>query len=347
MGLLIEIAILILSLGVILLGAEVFTNGVEWLGKKLKLSEGAVGSILAAVGTALPETMIPVIAILFGGPSEGGHGGGHDIGIGAILGAPFMLSTLAMFISGIAVIYTKKKRANYPVMNVNPVVMERDLMFFIIVYTTAILAAFLPTHTIKMFVIIFLVGAYGYYVYKTLTDPCPDDGEEEHLAQCYFDKIFTKKGDDPALSIIIIQVLSALGLIVLGAKFFVSSIEFMAGMFGIPAFVLSLIIAPIATELPEKFNSVIWISQGKDTLALGNITGAMVFQSSLIPALGIALTDWNLTTGALISAVLALASALIIYSQLKLRDRVTPYTLVIGGGFYLVFVSLVFLGVVH
>ena len=36
---------------------------------------------------------------------------------------------------------------------------------------------------------------------------------------------------------------------------------------------LALVIAPIATELPEKFNSLIWVRQGKDTLAMGNITG--------------------------------------------------------------------------
>lgn len=339
---LINIAKLILSLGVILLGAEVFTNGIEWLGKKLHLSEGAVGSILAAVGTALPETMIPVIAILFGGGAEGGHGGGHEIGIGAILGAPFMLSTLAMFISGTAVMYNRKKRENYPIMNVNALVMERDLKFFLIVYTTAILAAFLPTHTIKMFVIIFLVGAYGYYVYLTLKDP--HEGEEEEELHPL---LFNKKSKDPSLGIIIFQVLAALGLIIFGANYFVDSIKFMADFFGIPAFVLSLIIAPVATELPEKFNSVIWIAKGKDTLALGNITGAMVFQSSLIPALGIALTDWNLTVGALISAVLALISALLIFYQLKLRDALTPYILLVGGGFYLVFVSLVFLGVIH
>jgi len=338
-----NIAKLVVSLGVILFGAEIFTNGVEWLGKKLHLSEGAVGSILAAVGTALPETMIPVIAILFGGAGgEGGHGGGHDIGIGAILGAPFMLSTLAMFISGSAVIYNRKKRDSYPIMNVNALVMERDLKFFLIVYTTAILAAFLPTHTLKMFVIIFLVGAYAYYVYKTLSYSREGD-EEEELHPLFLNK----KSKDPSLGIIVLQVIIASSLIVLGAIFFVQSIEFMAELFKIPAFVLSLIIAPIATELPEKFNSVIWISKGKDTLALGNITGAMVFQSSLIPALGIALTDWNLTIGALISAVLALVSSLLIYYQLKLRDVLTPYTLLVGGGFYLVFVALVFIGVIH
>lgn len=339
---LLSIAKLVLSLGVILLGAEVFTNGIEWLGKKLKLSEGAVGSILAAVGTALPETMIPVIAILFGN-GEGGHGGGHDIGIGAILGAPFMLSTLAMFVAGSAVIYNRHKRTNYPKMDVNVSVMERDLKFFLIVYTVAILAAFLPSHTMKLFVTIFLVGAYIYYVYLTLTDfsdSGDDDGELHPL-------IFNKKSKDPSIGIIILQVFLALGLIVIGAKYFVQSIDFFAALFGIPAFVLSLIIAPVATELPEKFNSVIWIGQGKDTLALGNITGAMVFQSSLIPALGIALTDWNLTTGALISAGLALGSAFLVYTQLKRKHYLTPSTLMVGGGFYVVFVILVVAGIIH
>ena len=64
-----DIVILVGAFVVILLGAELFTNGIEWFGRKLELAEGAVGSVLAAVGTALPETMIPIIAILSGGPA--------------------------------------------------------------------------------------------------------------------------------------------------------------------------------------------------------------------------------------------------------------------------------------
>ena len=45
------------------------------------------------------------------------------------------------------------------------------------------------------------------------------------------------------------------------------------------ATLLALVIAPIATELPEKLNSILWVRQGKDTLAIGNISGAMVFQA--------------------------------------------------------------------
>ena len=65
-----DILILVIAFVVILLGAELFTNGIEWFGRKLNLAQGAVGSVLAAVGTALPETMIPIIAIAFGGGGE-------------------------------------------------------------------------------------------------------------------------------------------------------------------------------------------------------------------------------------------------------------------------------------
>ena len=101
-----DVLILAIAFVVILFGAELFTNGIEWFGRKLELAEGAVGSVLAAVGTALPETMIPIIAILMGGGSEASHG----VGIGAILGAPFMLSTLAMFVTGVAVIFVARGR---------------------------------------------------------------------------------------------------------------------------------------------------------------------------------------------------------------------------------------------
>ena len=49
-----ELLSLALAFVVILAGAELFTNGIEWFGLKLGLAEGAVGSVLAAVGTALP-----------------------------------------------------------------------------------------------------------------------------------------------------------------------------------------------------------------------------------------------------------------------------------------------------
>ena len=157
-----DIAILVIAFLVILLGAELFTNGIEWFGRKLNLAQGAVGSVLAAVGTALPETMIPVIAIIFGSGSEAAH----DVGVGAILGAPFMLSTLAMFVTGVGVIAFRKRRATDTRMEVDTGVLVHDIRYFLIAYGLAIATAFLPPtlDVIRYVVAVALLGIYAWYV---------------------------------------------------------------------------------------------------------------------------------------------------------------------------------------
>lgn len=334
-----SIAILVVSLGVILIGAEVFVNGVEWLGKKLNLSEGAVGSVLAAVGTALPETLIPIIAIVFS------HGNsGHEIGIGAILGAPLMLSTLAMFVSGIAVLVFSYKRVNRSAVVADYSTMSRDLGFFLVIYMVAVLTGFIPPNMriVQLLIAVLMVIAYAFYLYLLMTEERDQDCDNQ-LPPCYF----ARHSDSPALWLIILQVLIALGIIIWGANLFVNSVTDVAVMYAVPAFVLALIITPIATELPEKFNSLIWISREKDTLALGNITGAMVFQSSLIPAIGIFLTDWQLQGGgAFISALIAIASAGMIFFELRRKKHISAPILLMGGFFYLVFILAVVQGII-
>lgn len=97
---LIHAILLIAMLFAIVVSCVVFTNAIEHLGKVCNLNEGAVGSILAAIGTALPETIVPLVAIFGAYLSGTSISTGQDIGIGAILGSPFLLSTLAMFITG-------------------------------------------------------------------------------------------------------------------------------------------------------------------------------------------------------------------------------------------------------
>lgn len=333
-----DIALLIISLGIILLGAELFVNGVEWLGKIFDLSEGAVGSVLAAVGTALPETLIPIIAIVFGKGSSG-----HDIGIGAILGAPLMLSTLAMFVTGAAVLAFRWRRATGMKVIVDYSTMSRDLGFFLVVFATAVLTGLIPPELRRFQLIIacLLVLSYIWYVHSTLSQE-RDIPEESEMPPCYFARKYT----NPPLSRVFPQIIVALALIIWGAELFVGSVSNVATTYGVPAFVLALVVTPIATELPEKFNSVIWISRNKDTLALGNITGAMVFQAALIPAIGIFLTDWQLGGGALAAAVLALSSAGLLLIELRMKKHVSAWMLLLGGGFYVIFLLGVFQGVI-
>ncbi len=330
--------LLLVALGIILLGATVFTNGLEWFGKKMNLSDGAVGSIFAAVGTALPETLVPIIAILFGSKAAG-----HEIGVGAIIGAPFMLGTLAFCISGVAVMLNRRKREDYPVMRVDTMVMRRDMEYFLALYALAIAATFLGGHpVIKTFIALVLFLIYGGYVLKTLR--CENNSchvvEEADLDPCYF----APKSHDPHMAIIVTQVLGSLLLIVWGSYIFVEKVQIISLQLGISPFVLAMIIAPIATELPEKFNSVIWINKGKDTLAIGNVTGAMVFQGSVITAIGIMMTEWQLNPAALLTVALTFASVGMAYLQIRWKKHLTPGTLLVGGGFYLAFIVLVVTG---
>lgn len=331
-----NIAWLIVSLGLILMGAELFVNGVEWLGKKLNLSEGAVGSVLAAVGTALPETIIPIIAILFGTGQEG-----HAIGIGAILGAPLMLSTLAMFVTGVAVIAFRRRRRQGTSVVADYSTMNRDLRFFIVIFSVAIVTGFIHLRWLQLIIAAGMFCSYCAYVFIMIREERDIEGESD-LAPCYF----ARSHETPPMLSILLQVFIALVIIILSAKLFVIEVTDIAAIYSIPAFVLSLIIAPIATELPEKFNSVLWISREKDTLALGNITGAMVFQSSMIPAIGICMTNWQLTSGAMYSALLALASSLIIYLQLRKYQRISAPILMLGGVFYALFLVGIFKGII-
>ena len=92
---------LLLMLIVILVAAEIFTNALEHLGERLKNSEGVTGSLFAAVGTAMPETMVPLLAIFAGTTDTHVN---EEIGVGAILGAPLMLSTLSLSLMALAVL---------------------------------------------------------------------------------------------------------------------------------------------------------------------------------------------------------------------------------------------------
>src|ERR1700750_1442672 len=84
------LGLLLGSAVVIYLACEYFVNGVEWVGHRFGVSQTAVGTVLAAFGTALPESVVTLVAVVFGKtPAQ------RDIGVGAALGGPLVLATTA------------------------------------------------------------------------------------------------------------------------------------------------------------------------------------------------------------------------------------------------------------
>ena len=344
-----DVAVLAVAFVVILVGAELFTNGIEWFGRKLELAEGAVGSVLAAVGTALPETMIPIIAIAFGTGAAS-----DEVGVGAILGAPFMLSTLAMFVTGVGVLFFRRRRVTGTRMVVDTTVLVHDIRYFVVAYSIAIGAAFLPPELepLKLLVAVVLVGIYGYYVKGHLEAEA--EQSEGDLAPLRFHRAdvraYRRDPAVPRLRVVNLQVIAALACIVGGAWLFVGAVDRIAAAVGVSELLLALVIAPIATELPEKFNSLIWVRQGKDTLAMGNITGAMVFQSAIptVVALVLAGSAWRVTEDSILafaSAGIAFIAVAAIFGPMWRRARLDGRSLLVGGALYLVYLVLVVLAI--
>ncbi len=340
-----DLLILAVAFVIILAGAELFTNSIEWFGRKLDLAEGAVGSVLAAVGTALPETMIPIIAILFATGEAS-----NAVGVGAILGAPFMLATLAMFVTGVAVLVVARRRTTGDTMLVDTHVLSHDMGYFAVAYAIAIGAAFLPLEPIwlKWIVAVGLLGIYAWYVKGHFEADASVDLED--LAPLRFHRLDRRAHREdpgvPRLRIVNLQVVAALALIVVGAIVFVNAVEHLADTLGVDELLLALVIAPIATELPEKFNSVLWVRQGKDTLAMGNITGAMVFQSTIptVVALVFAADSWVVGPGSYVafaSAGIAFLSAAFIFLPMVRSGRLRGRGLLVGGVFYAAYLVLV------
>lgn len=326
-----DVIFLAASFAVILAGALVFTNAIEWAGHRLGLGEGATGSLLAAVGTAMPETLIPIVAIL------GGTEGSEEVAVGAIIGAPFLLATIAMALVGISALIFKGRREQGIKLTADVKTLDRDLLFFLGFFAVGVLAGtVLPE---EFHIPLAIAFAVAYVIYAGLTVRGGGEVQEaETIGPLYFDRT---PGDQPPTWAIVLQLLVGLGAIVGGAHLFVEELITVAEDIGIEPLVLSLVLAPLATELPEKANSFFWVKDGKDSLALGNITGAMVFQSMIPVAFGLAFTDWDLDRFAVISACLGLAGGALAYWALRLRGRFEVLPIVAWSTLFAAFIVYV------
>jgi cation:H+ antiporter len=324
---------LVLAAVAIVIAAALFTNAVEILGERLNLGQGAIGSVLAAVGTALPETMIPVVAvisIIFTGSTAAG-----EIGVGAILGAPFLLATLALFVVGLAIQIYRRRRETDDDVVIDKGTAERDMLYFLVFLTLGAGAGVLPVpFFVKVILAVVLVVAYGLHVWQTIRHG--GEGIEEPPEKL----TLWPSGSEAPTWAVAAQVVGMVAIMGVGAHFFVTAVEHLSKDVGLPAGLIALVLAPLATELPEKFNSVIWVRSNKDTLALGNITGAMVFQSSVPVALGLAFTEWSLDMLSILSVVLALVGGAYLYLIVRRKDPIESEYLLVGGALYAVFLAV-------
>jgi cation:H+ antiporter len=319
--------LLVASAVVIYLSCEFFVNGVEWVGHQFDVSKNATGTVLAAFGTALPESVVTFVAVVFGQTAAQ-----REIGVGAALGGPLVLSTIAYAVVGCTFLVNKANPDRRVLSRPASRRLVNDQKWFMSIFVFKV-ALGLVAFAIKPWLGILFLVAYAAYVRQELM-ASGETGEAEDLEPLKI-RPHTKV---PAMGWALLQTGGALIVIFLSSQLFVYQIEAVGPWLGLRAQLVSLLLSPIATELPETLNAVIWVRQGKPALALANISGAMMIQATVPSALGLFFTPWRLEPALVWAAVVTMASIVGLYLLLR-KNHLSAIRLGTFGLLYLVFAA--------
>ncbi|MFN8074898.1 MAG: sodium:calcium antiporter [Kineosporiaceae bacterium] len=323
-----HVVLLLACAVVIYLACEWFVNAVEWLGLRLKVGPIAVGTILAAVGTALPESVVTLVAVLFGSDEHGA-----DIGVGAAMGGPLVVGTLAYGVTGAMLLWKR-----FDLRGVDTHRLARDQTWFLVIFVAKV-GLGLVAFAWKPWLGWLFFAAYAVYFWREIgggrVDQAagePDEGEALEPLK------LQPSRETPATWAVAVQTLVTLVLIFVASQLFVRQLEWAGPALGLPPVVVALLLSPVATELPEIMNAIIWVRQGKTQLALANISGAMMIQATVPSGIGLLLTPWDFDTPLVLAGVATLVS--VVYLRWMFgRGRITPFRLALASGAYVAFAA--------
>ena len=348
----IHIVSLIACAVAIYLSCEWFVNAVEWLGRRLHLGTMAVGTVLAAFGTALPESVVTLVAVTTGPTADV-----RNIGVGAAMGGPLVLATVAYGVTGTMLLLKRRARSREKVLVgvgaaslVARSVVERDEMsdtwypaaqterlardqrWFLAVFVVKV-ALGLVAFALKPWLGVLFFAVYALYFWREIRSEQAGDADEE-LEPLKLQP----RAAQPANVAVLAQTLGALTVIFVSSQLFVHQLDAIGPMLGLSGAVTALLLSPIATELPEIMNAIIWVRQGKTQLALANISGAMMIQATVPSGLGLLFTDWRLDHALLWSGAVTMAAIGYLLTTIR-QHKLTPARLAVSALIYLVFAA--------
>jgi cation:H+ antiporter len=338
---------------VIYLACEWFVNAVEWLGVRLKVGPVAVGTILAAAGTALPESVVTLVAVLFGSKEHGA-----DVGVGAALGGPLVVGTISYGVAGWMLLVRRRRggaaiptdaaavgvpdvplphpHQPAPVPDADHLDgtdtarLARDQIWFLVIFAVKV-ALGLVAFAFKPWLGVLFLLAYAAYFRREVAG-----GGEQASAEDLEPLRFQRSREVPSTFAVVAQTLVTLVVVFVASQVFVAQLEWAGPALGLPAVVVALLLSPIATELPETMNAIIWVRQGKAELALANISGSMMIQATVPSAIGLFFTPWLFDAPLVLAGVATFAA--VAYLLVVLRTgRLTPGRLAAASLFYVAF----------
>ena len=316
------------ALVLLVLASDGFTNAVEWVGALYGLTRSAVGAVVAAIGSSLPETVVAIIALLvLRDPAS------QAVGIGAVVGAPFMLATAVFGLVGLIAIVRRRSRGER-LQTPLPTTMF-GLGLFALTFAVVIAASFAPTSSVRIVASIAVLAAYAAYIwYHVRRGGGQSDDKPARLR-------FAPRSSRPMAPIVFAQLLVSVAVTVGAARWFIGSVTAAADALQLSPLLVSLVLSPIATELPEMMNVALWMRRGADELALGNVIGAMMFQTSIASTVAMLASPWRLDRDAYAAAVATFVAVGLVIGFSLIRRRPSTFALMLCGALYVAYLAYV------
>jgi cation:H+ antiporter len=283
----------------------------------------------------------------------GQNGEQKDIGVGAAMGGPLALATVAYGVTGWMLLARRRSRGRAAVLVGGPAEttptagagsevgdvakLARDQRWFLAIFVVKV-ALGLVAFAFKPWLGLLFFAAYAVYFWREIrADDEQDDADGGHGGDIELAPLLLqRRRRTPSTWAVVAQTLNTIVIIFAASQLFVRQLDAIGPMLGLPSAVTALLLSPIATELPEIMNAIIWVRQGKTALALANISGAMMIQATVPSGLGLLFTPWRFDTALLISGLATTAA--IGYLLILLRTgRFSARTLSYAVLFYLAF----------
>jgi cation:H+ antiporter len=208
--------------------------------------------------------------------------------------------------------------------------LARDQTWFLAIFAVKVTLG-LVAFAIKPWLGLVFFAVYAVYFVKEMTGT----GDQASSVDLEPLKLQPRRAL-PTTFAVTAQILVTLTIIFGASQLFVRQLEWAGPALGLPAVVVALLLSPIATELPEIMNAIIWVRQGKTQLALANISGAMMIQATIPSGIGILFTPWAFNAPLMMAGAATMASVSYLLWLLR-THRVTAGRLTAAAGFYVMF----------
>ena len=242
---------LIISLSVLIWGADKFIDNSSLIAKKLGLSELTIGLTIVALGTSAPEIFVGILSVL---------NGAESIAMGAVVGSNISNIVLIFGVSCIGISMQPAKT--------NPI---QFIPFILAVIVLGLGLQDLKITKAESVEFLFVFAAFMYVTYLYRIPNKIDESDNSNI----------KIGNTTLM-----LILGLLSLIV-GSNYAVINAEKIATILNVPQVIIGLTIIAIGTSLPELAATISAISKNKNDMVIGNVIGSNVMNIALVvPIIG-------------------------------------------------------------